>query len=640
MKNLKIKPLYCILLLIAVIISFGTVCFLSGCENVVFTVNGKPIGTTSVESGYEYEFESYDVEYDISSDCSIAVTEVISVHYLGRKSTGLLRDIPVNAGTQVKNVKVTGVELIDGGTDVPYEVIIEYNDFITVDIGSTTRKTGKSETYCITYDYCISNSVVNGGILPLNPIGAGNDCQIKSATVKLILPDGYQSAVRYVGKSGNTNSDTNFEVSTQNGRTVLTTSAQLNKYEGITFDITFASGSIHSYFDFTPYYFIIAVAVLLIVIILLKLLVFNKPTLTPIVNFEAPEGMDPLMMGKLIDNKVSAEDVTSLIFYWADKGYIKINLDNKDNPTLIRVKPLPATATQYEQIVFNGLFKKGDLVRTNDLKYVFYSTYEKAKAAINNATKGLHHSLSNGISILFTILGGLIIGFAPLILGITTVHSSLTYLYGFLALVPALVLYAFSESIKYNKLKNKPAKTNLFICLLVLGILASSGLFVLIIPSSLLPLLPKFILCVLSFAMSAASVVLICRTDSYNEKLNHIVGFRNFIVHAEKERLEALLESDPQYYYHVLPYAQVLNVSDIWSEKFKVLTIAPPTWATTSSFNLCDFIVLNHVINHSMRSLSTGMIARPSSSGRNGGGHHGHGGRGGGGFGGGGSRGR
>lgn len=639
MKKVKIRPLYCILSLIAIIILFGATLILSGCENVVFTVNGKPIGENYVEPGYEYEFESYDVEYDISSNCSIAVTEVIKVNYLGRKSTGLLRDIPTNGGVQVKNIKVTGIELLDGATTVPYEVIIDDNDFITVDIGSTSRKTNKSETYCITYDYFISNSVVNGGLLPLNPIGYGNNCEIKSATVKLILPNGYVDAVRYLGNSDVP--DRGFTTSTENGKTVLFTSAtDLNKLEGITFDITFEKGSIHSYFDFTPYIYIIVVVVLFLALILLKLFVFNKPILTPIVNFEAPDGMDPLMMGKLIDNKVSAEDVTALIFYWADKGYLKIQLDNVNNPTLMRVTNLPETATKYEQTVFDGLFRGRGAVQTNDLKYVFYKTYEKAKAEINGATKGLHNSVSNGISILFALLGGLIIGLAPMIFGMTAIHSSLTYLNGFFALIPALILYAFSETIKYARFKYKTIKTALFSGLLALGALLSTGIFMLVIPASLLPTLPKFLLCVLSFALAAGSVVLICRTDDYNEKLNHIVGFRSFIIHAEKDRLEALLESDPQYYYHVLPYAQVLNVSDIWKDKFATLTIAPPKWATSTSYNVYDFVVLNNVINHSMRSLANGMIAKPSSSGKNGGGGHHHGGRSGGGFGGGGSRGR
>lgn len=635
MKKVKIKPLYCILALFAAIILIGGAIIFSGCGRLLsYDENGD----------YRYEFESYDVEYDISSDCSIAVTEIINVHYLGRDSTGFLRDIPVNAGASVKNVNVAGVELISGGTYVPYKVNIEDNSFITIDIGSTANKTNQYETYCITYDYYISNSYVNGNVLPLNPVGTGNDCKIKNATVKLILPEGYKSAKRYVGYEGSTEYDTDFNVeSTQNGRMVITTSAtNLNKFEGITFDITFESGSLHAYFDFTPYWFVIAAAVLLLIIIFLKLFVFNKTYITPIVNFEAPFGMDPLMMGKLINNTANAEDVTALIFYWADKGYLKINLDNQDNPTLIRIKPLPETVNEYEKIVFNGLFKKGDAVKTSELKYVFYRTFEKAKALVNGMTKGLHRSWSLGLSILITLLSGLLIGLAPYLFGVTAVASSLFYLYGFLALIPALILYGFSETVMYNRLKNRGKKNALFFSLLALAILGFALLFTLIIPSSLVPFIPKLLLCVLSFSTAATSVLLISRSPDYNEKLNHIVGFRDFIKYAEKERLEALLESDPQYYYHVLPYAQVLNVTDIWEDKFKALTVEPPRWAISSSFNLFDFMILNNVISHSMRSLTTGMVSRPSSSGANGGSHHGghFGGRSGGGFGGGGSRGR
>lgn len=642
MKKIKIKPLYCILALIGFIFLLCAALIVSGCNATA--------ASSYIGGDYRYEFENYDVEYDISSDCSIAVTEIINVHYIGRDSTGFLRDIPVNSGAQVKNVKVTGVELIAGGTYVPYAVKIEDNSFITIDIGSTSNKTNQSETYRITYDYYISNSYVNDNVLSINPIGTGNDCVVKNATVKLILPDGYQSNVCYIGAAGSTNTYDGVLVTTENGRTVLTatptsTMRPLNRFEGITFDITFASGSIHSHFDFTPYWFVIAVVVLLIILILLKFFLFNKNILTPIVNFEAPDGMDPLMVGKLIDNTVNAEDVTSLIFYWADKGYIKINLDNKDNPTLIRIKNLPQTAANYEQIVYAGLFRGGDLVKTNDLKYVFYRTFEKAKSTVNGTTKGLHQSVSIGIAILFVLLSGLIIGLAPIILGMTTISASLAYPYGFIALIPALILYGFSENVKYNKYKNKGKKNALYFSLLALGILLCSGIFTLIIPSSLLPTIPKLLLCILCFGIAAASAVLISRTNEYNEKLNHIVGFRNFIMYAEKERLEALLESDPQYYYHVLPYAQVLNVSDIWEEKFKGITVAPPTWATSSSFDrMLDFVILNSLIKHSMRSITTGMISRPSSSGRNGSGGHfggGHfGGHSGGGFGGGGSRGR
>jgi uncharacterized membrane protein YgcG len=60
--------------------------------------------------------------------------------------------------------------------------------------------------------------------------------------------------------------------------------------------------------------------------------------------------------------------------------------------------------------------------------------------------------------------------------------------------------------------------------------------------------------------------------------LERIIGFKEFLVTAEKERLEALLEGDPEYYYHILPFALVLNVSDIWENKFKGFTMEQPSW--------------------------------------------------------------
>lgn len=635
----KTIPLYALWLLVLV------------ASVIICAVFGTVTADASTYGGeYGFEFETYDVTYDIAANSEIKVTEIIKVNYLGFHSTGFMRDIPADSGAQVKNINVEGLELLAGGSDVPYEVRIDDSDFITVDIGDTMQKYDKSETYKLTYTYCIANTTINSGFLSIDPIGTGNSCEIKYATVTLILPDGYieDSAKRYVGAKGaDTQGDKDYEVSERDGRTVITTSyVGLNKYEGITFDLEFEKGKIHPYFDFTPYYFVIAAAALLVIIILVKLLFFSKSNLTPVVNFEAPEGMDPLLMGKLIDNKVNSEDVTALIFYWADKGYLKINLDNKDNPAIIKIKDLPPTATNYEQTVFAGLFKQGDSVTTNDLKYVFYTTFQRATALVNEKAKGLFMSSSIGVSIIFTLLCGILVGLAPLLLGLTEVASSLIYFYGFIAIIPALVLYGVTETVMYNKLKNRGVKNALFFLLIALGILACSAVFTFVIPGSLMPLLPKLLTCVLSFSAVTASVAIISRTPEYTKQLNLILGFRNFILYAEKDRLETLLESDPQFYYHVLPYAQVLNVSDIWENKFKDITVAPPAWATTSSFDtMLDFVVLNSLIRHSMISITAGMISRPSSSGANGGGGFGgfgghFGGSSGGGFGGGGSRGR
>lgn len=76
-----------------------------------------------------------------------------------------------------------------------------------------------------------------------------------------------------------------------------------------------------------------------------------------------------------------------------------------------------------------------------------------------------------------------------------------------------------------------------------------------------------------------------------------MLGFKEFIKAAEKDRLEMLLEEDPEYYYHVLPYAQVLHVSKIWINKFKDLTVPPPTWYVgEEAWSAKDFDFIVHDI--------------------------------------------
>jgi uncharacterized membrane protein len=76
-----------------------------------------------------------------------------------------------------------------------------------------------------------------------------------------------------------------------------------------------------------------------------------------------------------------------------------------------------------------------------------------------------------------------------------------------------------------------------------------------------------------------------------------------------------MLETNPELFYDVLPYAQVMNVSDEWEEKFKTITIKPPMWYD-GDFNYFDY----WLISRSMRSINLAMVSRPSNTSVGGGG--------------------
>lgn len=596
----------------------------------------------------ETYLSGYYVEYDIHSDRSIDITEDITVNF-ARGSTGFFRDIPYNAGELIKNVSVKELTAY-GETGVDYSIYTESMGFLTLDIGDYSYKYGE-RTYRITYTYCLTKAQEGNDKLALAPIGAGWGCKIDNVTFKLILPNGYKenSVQCFKQVRGKNTGDVNVITYTENGRTVIETVEPVylkglseTTNEALRVDLEFKEGSLTTYFDFTPFWFVLGGVAILLLLVAVKLACFNKLKVIPVVNFEAPEKMDPLFMGKLIDNKVNSEDITSMIFYWADKGYIKINIQDKNDPVLIRIRQsLPADSPAYEVTLYNELFSRGDTVKTGDLKYRFYTTVDKVTKMVNSRARGLYNSVSIGVSILFAILGAMLMGATPLALAMTQVSSKYLIIVPFMSFVPLFFVFASTEIVKYNTLKFD-RKRKLAWAVGIFGVCAVlTAIYVFLVPSAILGTVAKIALSIVSCTIVVSSVLIVSRTKDYTKKLNDIVGFKHFITLTEKDRLEKMLESDPQFYYHILPYAQVLGVSDKWEDKFKDLTVEPPQWATSSSLNtFVEFHFLNTLIRQSASRMSSSMISRPSSSGSSGGSGHGgsFGGFSGGGHGGGGGR--
>ena len=612
------------------------------CVFNLYSENYATAQTTRSTGAYDFYFENYDVTYDVKKNREIDVTEVLTVNYTGYANTGFIKYIPVNGGEQVKSVKV-----LKNSKRVPYDVYSESVDdvtFLCVDIGDSSNKSGETFIYTISYKYCLTRAQEGKNALSINAIGVDRPryCNIENASVKFILPKGYisDSGKCTYGTLKSTNELSFTATSTENGTEIQIVSTPLAYNEGITARFEFEDGVLTTYVDFTPYWFAIAGGVILLILLILTLTVFKDRKIIPVVNFEAPKGYDPLLIGKLIDNKVNSEDITSMIYYWADKNYIKINFDNKDNPVLIRIlQHLPESCPSYEKLMYDNLFASGDAVKISSLEGKFYMTVQKVTSIVNSQTKGLFTSRSIAISVIFALLGGLLLGLAPFVSGLQ-IAINCWIIIPFISLLPALIVYGLAEHIKYTSLKITKKKMALYCAGLAALCALLCGFYILAIPTYLLDYIPKAVLCVISALIICLSVSLITKTEKYARDLGEIIGFKNFITLAEKDRLEKMLEDDPQYYYHILPYAQVLGVSDIWEKKFEGITVQPPHWATTSRGDLINSVIEFHIINSIIRNsairMAAKMISSPSShggSGRGGfGGGHVGGGHGGGGF--------
>jgi len=119
------------------------------------------------------------------------------------------------------------------------------------------------------------------------------------------------------------------------------------------------------------------------------------------------------------------------------------------------------------------------------------------------------------------------------------------------------------------------------------------------------------------------------RTPLGNERLGKIRGFKHFLETAEKPKLEALVLENPQYFYNILPFTYVLELSDTWIKKFESIAMPPPGWYSGSlSFSNRAF---GSFVRSTMQSANSTMCSSPSSGSRSGGGSSGRGSGGGGG---------
>ncbi len=76
------------------------------------------------------------------------------------------------------------------------------------------------------------------------------------------------------------------------------------------------------------------------------------------------------------------------------------------------------------------------------------------------------------------------------------------------------------------------------------------------------------------------------RKTMYGEEIiARIKGFKEFLEKAEKPKLEQLVMENPTYFYDILPYTYVLNISKKWIDKFENIQIPQQDMGTLDYYN-------------------------------------------------------
>ena len=623
------------------------------------------VNASAASSGDVLAVQQYDVYMNVRADRKIEVRELVTVQFLSRGLTMFYRSLPTD-GARYENIQAKCE-----GNDEFYFYVADNEEggaFIDVNCVGNAQQY-KTWTYEITYVMEQGTNVLKDGMI-IDVVGFGWMIPLNDVTVQVDFPEKPTSSKIYTDvfgvESGNAVeefwvSDTRLVLKAERLDLVYSQKYNETVAGGITLEFTLQKGVLAGYHAtrlFTKDIWKIllgglaAIGLSVVAMILLS----RKRDVVTVVNLSPPEGMDPMKMGKWIDGQVNNEDITSMIYYFANKGYLKIDFTDENDPELIsECDVLPEGATPYEHTLFNALFQGArawqgaadagvELIPRRCMKVSEFTGnfYEASRTAMQQVPEAPKMYEKKSV---FAYLSGAFLG---LVLGVLMpyliamrIGGGYTYLLGVLFVAP-LAINAFLGYVAENyRYKWKPKKRHLLFAAQLLVAIGFSCVFIFLCAEHILTGYEKVLLCLCIFAASFISSGALSRTEEYLHELENILGFKEFIVVTEEDKIKVMLEENPELYYHVLPYAQVLGVTDEWEGKFKKLLVQPPSWYySRTELTYFDCYLLNRALTRTMllnmaRAAAEVVGKAGSVVGRSGGGGH-FGGFGGGGFGGGG----
>ena len=558
----------------------------------------------TVHADTGYKIENYKVDIKVKENNVLDIKEVIDVNFLEQRH-GIIRNIPVK-NKYYRDDHYTESKAIIRNLTINDRYTTSYsNGEYSYKIGRASEYVIGRKQYIISYSYDVGEDNIDEyDELYHNIIGTKWDCNIENVEFSIAMPKDFdKTKINFpMGYQGSTyNEDVIYDIDSNNLITGyikkdIRTGNALNMYEGLTVRIELPEGyfvGARKIFDPTLTILIVLLSLCGINILIATILFFKfgkKDKFILVPEYTVPDDLPPAEIGYLYKGRTLSTHIVSLITYLANKGYLQIIDEGKNKFSLKRLKPIDDNEPEYVRITFNGLFRKANeegIVTKKDLTEKFYTTLTKALFKL----KGTHkiYNASHTVCITLNVLVIMFFPFVELVL---------------------MLLTTYRRSTQYNTLFVTEIITFVFMIILLIIYTAN---------------MKK-------------------RKEEAAKYYNRIMGFKDYLEKVEKEKLELLVEENPNYFYDILPYAYVLGISNKWSKKFESITLSPPSWyvgnmydVNSGMFNVNTF---NNSLTKTLASTATTMSSRPyQSSGTSGGGsfHGGGGFSGGGGGGGGGS---
>ncbi len=346
-----------------------------------------------------YTTDGFFTTLDVQENSSMHVTEEIYITF-SSPGHGIFRYIP-NRNTyayfmhdgalvqaempyQIKNIRCEGEEIATESE----------NNLCVIRIGSADRTVSGAHKYTLEYDIVMYKDGIDYlDQLYWNVVPAYWDTDIDFAAFTVNMPKAFDPAdVDVITGPVGTGDTSRASWDVDSSHSLSGHVDGLERSEGITVRIKLPEGYWIDVKDNLWQWRLAEgiIAALALFVAGLFLLKGRDPKPTRVVEFYPPLGLSPAEVGYIYDNRIDDKDMTSLVMWFASKGYLKIHAEEKQGIlkdkvliTLEKLRNLPENAPAYQKHFFDGLFEGSNFA---DMKALSKSTsfadsYEAAKTA-------------------------------------------------------------------------------------------------------------------------------------------------------------------------------------------------------------------------------------------------------------------
>lgn len=556
--------------------------------------------TVKAEDTAGYIMEHYHTDITVMEDGTVFVNEKLDVNFTEPRH-GIIRAVPesfVYRGEDDKvyayKTKVTDISVVDDRYVVDSE-----SGYRTIQIGDEDTTITGRKTYTISYVIELgSDRIEDYDMLYYDLLGADMDCVVEQVDFSISFEKeaDMEKIQFYCGPVGSTSADgVTYEVT--DGKITGSTTRQLKPGEAVTVFIKLPADYFTGVKTYKPFLMMGGI-VLLLSATAFAWFLFMKTRgqrhVVQTVEFYPPEGMTSAEVGYIIDGMANEEDILSLFVWLADQGYVRITGEGQ-NMTFTKVKDLDRIAPQYLKVFFRGMFKRRVTVTMRELTEDFYESYESARSCLNDYFSGKRKLSDSKITMagFCVILGSVAAEFLALLGCGGTVDDRLAIY----ALIACIVLVAgglLLNAMWHQHLFGK--KSHMVIVYAILTVIYGICMILFLRRNTFFVNLYPMMIFVTGYIAVLIAAATYRFTDYKIEMSGKLLGLRNFIETAELDRLQMLVDENPEYFYHVLPYAYVFGLTDKWIKQFETIALEPPLWYGGYEYRTRPF-VLHHMVH-------------------------------------------